>query len=79
MKTAGFYYKRKDGKILNIIVNPVSGFFHEYEANDGGYNSPIAAAFGTGNYARITESHARKLELDAAKVREGEEPEAPTK
>ena len=70
VKTAGFYYQRKDGKIINIIVNPVSGFFHDYEANDGGYNSPVAAAFGTGNFAKISESHANKLALDAAKVRE---------
>ena len=71
MKTAGFYYKRKDGKTINIIMNPVSGFFHDYEANDGGYNSPVAAAFGTGNFAKISESHANKLAADAAKVREG--------
>ena len=71
MKTAGFYYKRKDGKTINIIMNPVSEFFHDYEANDGGYNSPVAAAFGTGNFAKISESHANKLAADAAKVREG--------
>ncbi|RRD61617.1 peptidoglycan recognition family protein [Leucobacter sp. OH1287] len=71
MKTAGFYYL-SNGKTINVIVNPVSGFFHEYEANDGGYNSPVAATFGTGSFAKISESHARKLELDARKVRLGE-------
>lgn len=70
MKTAGFFYRR-GGDLICIITNPVSGLFHEYAANDGVYNSKIATAFGTGDFPEISVSHARKLEEDMAKVREG--------
>lgn len=70
-KTAGFAYTRA-GKQINVLVNPVSGFYHEYEANDGGYNSGIARAFDTGSFEQISEGHARKLEADCVKVRAGE-------
>lgn len=69
-KTAGFAYKRA-GKQINVLVNPVSGFFHEYEASEGGYNSGVARAFDTGSFEQISESHARKLESDCAAVRAG--------
>ena len=67
-KTSGFAYTR-GGKQINVLVNPVSGFYHEYEANEGGYNSGIARAFDTGSFEQISEGHARKLEADAALVR----------
>lgn len=70
-KTAGFAYTR-DGKQINVLVNPVSGFYHEYEANEGGYNSGIARAFDTGSFEQISEGHARKLQADCVKVRAGE-------
>lgn len=69
-KNAGFAYERA-GKQINIIANTDSGFFHEYEANEGGYNSGIARAFQTGNFEKITLSHAQKLEHDCAAVRAG--------
>lgn len=68
-KTAGFAYKVA-GRQINVLVNPVSGFYHEYEANDGGYNSGIARAFQTGSFEQISESHARKLHADCAAVRD---------
>ena len=69
-KNAGFAYERA-GKQINVIANTDSGFFHEFESNEGGYNSGIARAFQTGNFEKISASQARKLEADCAAVRAG--------
>lgn len=68
-KTAGLTYKLGNRQI-NVLANPVSGFFHEYEANEGGYNSGIARAFQTGSFEQISVDHARKLQADCAAVRD---------
>mgnify|MGYP007071622462 CR=1 FL=1 len=57
-KTSGFYYKRSsDGVQITLLVNPVSGWFHEYQSGSADYNNAVARAFDTGNHAPITESH----------------------
>lgn len=66
MAAAGFYYTRKrDNAIVYLIVHGLgSGVYHEYSNGAGGqampsaYNNAIAAAFNTGSFISITESHA---------------------
>lgn len=61
-KNAGIYYPRaKDGATVYAILNTESGFFTEWSGIKGGYNNPIAATFGTGSFAPVTESHANAL------------------
>lgn len=69
MRNSGFYYKR-DGKTINVIANTSSGFYHEFESADGGYNTPVAQAFDVpASFAPITPSHAAKLADDCRAVR----------
>lgn len=71
-KTAGFSYIRKtDNKTVCGMTNPASGYFTEWEAGDGAYNSAVAATFDTGTFAPITQSHRDALERAAAQVRTG--------
>lgn len=67
MNNAGFYYTAANGNIVQLICNTTSGWFHEYgqgtkgAAMPGGYNNAVAAAFRTGSFASITESHAKEI------------------
>lgn len=69
-KTSGFYYQRKDGAIVCLLINPVSGFCSEFEAYPD-YNNAVAQAFDTGAFAQITESHRDVLKRDCEAVRKG--------
>lgn len=74
-KNSGFQYTRShDGAIVYLIANTGSGFNSEY--TDGGrgkgipgsYNNPVAAAFDTGSYAKITEGHAMAIKAACDRV-----------
>lgn len=78
-KNSGFYYPSSvaPNTFVNLIVNTGSGFYHEY-GNGGGagptsgtYNNPVAAAFDTGSFAQITESHARVIKAACDRVLSG--------
>ncbi len=75
MATAGFIYVRAADKyVMQLIVDTVSGWYHEYSSgtkgSGGGYNNPIAAALKTGSYATITESHARVIKAACDRLRD---------
>jgi hypothetical protein len=56
----GAYYTRKsDKKDVYILFNTTSGFYMEHSGvTPGEYNNPIAEAWGTGAWPKITEAHA---------------------
>lgn len=66
----GIYYKAGDATIC-AIVNTTSGFFTKWSTATGGYNNPLAAAFDTGSFAQVTESHFNAIERDCRLLREG--------
>lgn len=67
---SGFYYINSKGQHINIIVNTESGFYHEWESPDGGYNTPVAQCFAVpASFARISRSHAEALAAACAAVR----------
>lgn len=66
----GIYYKSGDATIC-AIVNTTSGFFTKWSTATGGYNNPLAAAFDTGSFAQVTESHFNAIERDCRLLREG--------
>lgn len=72
MKNVGLWYTRGSDKAkVVLIVNFGSGIYHEYSNGKelkGDYNNPLAAAFGTGSYAEITESHARVIKAACDKA-----------
>lgn len=69
MKNSGFYYTRGSDKVVvYLIVNTISGWYHEYSGVGGTYNNPVAAAFGTGSYASITEAHAKVIKAACDRV-----------
>lgn len=67
---AGIYYKDGDRTIC-AIVNTTSGFFTKWSTTAAGYNNPLAAAFETGSFAQVTESHFNAIERDCRLLREG--------
>ena len=69
-KNSGFYFKR-NGKSMNLIVNTDSGWYHEFESAEGGYNSGVARAFSTGDFEEISVSHADAMKRDCTAVRTG--------
>lgn len=76
MKNSGFYYARESDKaIVYLIANTGSGFWSEYTDGSpnrsipGSYNNEVAATFGTGSFAHITEGHATAIKRDCDKVR----------
>ena len=76
-KNSGFYYDSKNATgqrvTIQLICNAGSGFEQEYSNGTGnmpaGYNNAIAAAFDTGSFAKITESHADAIKRSLAEVR----------
>lgn len=66
---AGIYYKDGDRTIC-AIINTTSGFFTKWSTATGGYNNPLAAAFDTGSFAQVTESHFNAIERDCRVLRE---------
>lgn len=71
-KTTGIFYTRADKVTVYALINPVSGFYTEWSGVDGTYNNPLAIAFETGSFAKVTESHAKNLKASCAEVRKGE-------
>lgn len=76
-KNSGFYYEANgDPKTVKyLIANAGSGFVSEYGNGpgkgpmNGSYNNAVASAFGTGSFAKITESHAEEIKRACALVR----------
>lgn len=66
----GIYYKSGEATIC-AIVNTTSGFFTKWSTATAGYNNPLAAAFDTGSFAQVTESHFNAIERDCRLLREG--------
>lgn len=66
----GIYYKAGEATIC-AIVNTTSGFFTKWSTATAGYNNPLAAAFDTGSFAQVTESHFNAIERDCRLLREG--------
>lgn len=65
-----FIAKQAGSKQINAIINTVSGFVHEFESSDGGYNTNIARTFGvTTPSSLITESQYDKIIADCQKIR----------
>mgnify|MGYP000983278883 CR=1 FL=1 len=72
MATPSFVAKIVNGKQINAIVQPQSGFCHTFESADGEYNSNVARTFGVVYPSSIvSESHFDKLVADCAAVRAG--------
>lgn len=68
-QNAGIYYT--DGKRqVNAIVNTTSGYFGEY-VEAGAYNNPIAVAFDTKDFAKVTQMHFEAIKRQCAEVRTG--------
>lgn len=69
MNTGLVYTRAADKKRVCLIVNTDSGWYHEYiTGGDAAYNNSIAAAFRTGSFAAITESHAKVIKAACDKV-----------
>lgn len=67
---AGFHWEPKKGVQRNIIANSESGFFHEFDSDDGDFNTRMSRQFGiTEDWPKISESERNKLADDHAKVR----------
>ena len=64
----GIFYKKGNGMIC-AILNPSSGFFTKWSTSVPGYNNRLAAAFDTGSFAEVTESHFNAIERDCAATR----------
>lgn len=64
----GIFYKKGNGMIC-AILNPSSGFFTKWSTGVSGYNNRLAAAFDTGSFAEVTESHFNAIERDCAATR----------
>lgn len=75
-KNAGFRYTRAaDHAVVCLVINPASGFTTEWSNGKtavGSYNDPIAATFGTGPFAAISEGHAKALKASCAAVLEAQ-------
>lgn len=62
--------KQENGKQINLVFNTISGFAHEFESADGGYNTNIARTFGVVNpTSLVSVSHYNKVVADLARVR----------
>ena len=76
MKNVGIYTNRADGTRVYAILNPTSGFFHKFTGGTGKtlagtYVNPLAAAFDTGSWPFVTQSHMDVIEEACALVRAG--------
>lgn len=62
MALKGATYKDSTGKDIYLLFNEVSGFHVEHSGIPSGeYNNPIAAAWATGSWPKITEGHAKVI------------------
>ena len=62
MSMKGAVYERaSDGASVYLLFNEVSGEWSEHTGVPGSYNNAIAAAWQTGSWPTITESHAKVL------------------
>lgn len=67
-----FFAKIVNGVQYNAIVNPVSGFFQEFQSNNGEYNTNIARTFGVKDVSSlVTDSHYEAIRRDCALTRQG--------
>lgn len=84
-RNSGIYYERKNpanGKVTIVynVHNTVSGFEHEFSNGEGGgalpgsYVNPLAQAFDTPSWAKVTEGHARVIKAALAAVRPKDAP-----
>lgn len=64
-------YPEDDGRQINVVFNPESGFWSPFESNAGGYNTDIATVFGIPITKPVSKSHALALEKACAAVRAG--------
>ena len=71
--TKNTYIAWMDGTVQrNAILNTGSGFYSEFESNEGGYNTVIARAFDLGGpTAMVSPSHAAVLKESCAATRAG--------
>lgn len=69
MKNSGFYYVNEKGTQINIIVCFATGSFFAFGSNNSNYVNGMAAAFGTGNFAKITPTGVKNLKAAMAKTR----------
>lgn len=66
-KNACVYYTDSNKTSRYLLHNPGSGWYHEFGGGtgqgpmSGDYVNPIAAAYGTGSFASVTESHYRVI------------------
>lgn len=67
------YIAWMDGTVQhNAILNTGSGFFSEFQSNDGGYNTGVAQSFDLGGpTVMVSASHAAALKADCARTRAG--------
>lgn len=72
MKNVGIYWKAKDGATRCAILNTASGFWAAHSNGkeaDASYNNPLATAFSTPSWAKVTEAHANVLAAACAEIR----------
>lgn len=72
MKNVGIYWKAKDGITRCAILNTSSGFWAAHSNGkeaDASYNNPLATAFSTPSWAKVTEAHAEVLRAACAEIR----------
>lgn len=68
-KNSGVGWKRSDGVWQFMIFNTESGFEVNHTGTGGEYNSPLAAAFDTPNWATVSEGHAQLIKAGLDIVR----------
>lgn len=68
---ANYYiWTKKRGKQMNAIFDPTSGFFSEFESDNGKYNTNVAKTFGVATpTAGVSESHYDAIKRDVSAVR----------
>lgn len=68
-KNSGFYYTNPaTGDVTYLMLNTVSGWWHEFTNAESAYNTSISVALGTGDFAPITPSHAVVLKTSCERV-----------
>ena len=61
MNTCIYWTRSSDKQIVYAIINTDSGYVSQWFGSDSAYNNRMAAAFRTGNFVPVTESHANNL------------------
>ena len=72
MKNVGIYWKSNDGATRCAILNTASGFWAAHSNGEealASYNNPLATAFDTPSWAKVTEGHAEVLRAACAEIR----------